>query len=288
MATQYSTTSTLGYLERLDLYNTEKPYASAIKPWNTPGASSSNLSIVNHDIKIHDMRRSKQGFSTDIQGFELGTFPATLTDDELRDQASLRTKYFPEAEEFLKMRYGAELVFIFDATVRNAARREHSSSAVLRSVQVMGASVDVHVDQTPASVYRRLQRQFPHEYQQLKHKRIQVINIWRTLVEPLRDRPLALCDWRSTSPQDFVACDLPAPGYNGEVFQVYHNPAHEWWFASDMCKKEVILIKMYDSDSEKPGSSIAMCAPHSSFKWKDAPGINSPRESMEIRAIIVS
>ncbi|KAG5775283.1 hypothetical protein H9Q73_011044 [Fusarium xylarioides] len=216
MATQYSTTSTLGYLERLDLYNTEKPYASAIKPWNTPGASSSNLSIVNHDIKIHDMRRSKQGFSTDIQGFELGTFPATLTDDELRDQASLRTKYFPEAEEFLKMR------------------------------------------------------------------------IWRTLVEPLRDRPLALCDWRSTSPQDFVACDLPAPGYNGEVFQVYHNPAHEWWFASDMCKKEVILIKMYDSDSEKPGSSIAMCAPHSSFKWKDAPGINSPRESMEIRAIIVS
>ncbi|KAG5789111.1 hypothetical protein H9Q69_011826 [Fusarium xylarioides] len=175
MATQYSTTSTLGYLERLDLYNTEKPYASAIKPWNTPGASSSNLSIVNHDIKIHDMRRSKQGFSTDIQGFELGTFPATLTDDELRDQASLRTKYFPEAEEFLKMRYGAELVFIFDATVRNAARREHSSSAVLRSVQVMGASVDVHVDQTPASVYRRLQRQFPHEYQQLKHKRIQVI-----------------------------------------------------------------------------------------------------------------
>lgn len=87
----------------------------------------------------------------------------------------------------------------------------------------------------------------------------QIVSIWRTLVEPLRDRPLALCDWRTTSPDDYIACDLPAPEYVGEVLQVYHNPAHEWWFASDMSKEEVMLIKMYDSEAENPDNNIAMC-----------------------------
>jgi hypothetical protein len=64
------------------------------------------------------MRHSSETFSTDIQGFEMGRLPTSLTDAELRNQASLRDKYFPEAEKFLKKRYNADSVYIFDATVR--------------------------------------------------------------------------------------------------------------------------------------------------------------------------
>lgn len=117
MTTTYSTKGALGYLDRLELYGTEKPYASAIIPWNTPSAQVSNLSISYHGFNIRDMRCCPEKFSTDIHGFELGVFPTSLTDEELRDQKSLRQKYFPEAEEFLKKRYDAELVHIFDATV---------------------------------------------------------------------------------------------------------------------------------------------------------------------------
>jgi len=107
-------------------------------------------------------------------------------------------------------------------------------------------------------------------------------------VEPLRDHPLAVCDWRTTSPEDYVPCDLPSPKFIGETLEVHHNPSHEWWFASDMSKDEVLVLKMYDSEAEKPGSDVAMCTPHCSFNWESAPGTYDPRESTEVRAILIS
>lgn len=71
--------------------------------------------------------------------------------------------------------------------------------------------------------------------------------------------PLAMCDWRSTTASDYTASDHATPTWEGESLQVYHNEAHQWWFAKLMDENEVLLIKMYDSEAEKPGSEIAMC-----------------------------
>jgi len=79
-------------------------------------------------------------------------------------------------------------------------------------------------------------------------------------VTPLQDHPLAVCDYRSTDPADYIACDVPSPSYVGESYLLHHNPKHDWWFLKEMHKDEVFVIKMYDSDAERPGgSSIAKC-----------------------------
>jgi hypothetical protein len=51
------------------------------------------------------------------------------------------------------------------------------------------------------------------------------------------------------------------PVWEGESLQVHHNPAHQWWFAKRMERDDILLLKMYDSESEaeKPGSGIALC-----------------------------
>ena len=77
---------------------------------------------------------------------------------------------------------------------------------------------------------------------------------------PLQDHPLAVCDYRSTDPADYIACDVPSPSYVGESYLLHHNPKHDWWFLKEMHKDEVFVIKMYDSDAERPGGSpIAKC-----------------------------
>lgn len=84
--------------------------------------------------------------------------------------------------------------------------------------------------------------------------------MWRPLVVPLHDRPLAVCDYRSTDPADYVSCDVPSPEYIGESYLLHHNPKHDWWFLKEMYEDEVFVIKMYDSQAERAGGqSLAKC-----------------------------
>ena len=47
---------------------------------------------------------------------------------------------------------------------------------------------------------------------------------------PVEETPLALCDARSVSPQDWVATDLLYPDRVGEIYDVAHNPAQRWFY----------------------------------------------------------
>ncbi len=84
-------------------------------------------------------------------------------------------------------------------------------------------------------------------------------SIWRPLVFPLEDHPLALCDYRSVEPEDLVPTDLPSPHYEGEMYHLHHNPNHEWWFMRKMEQDETLVIKCYDSEAYIEGSTISKC-----------------------------
>lgn len=73
--------------------------------------------------------------------------------------------------------------------------------------------------------------------------------------------PLALCDWRSTNPEDYTLSDHKTMIWEGESVQVHYSPSHEWWFAKELKKNEVILLKMYDSaaSTSRVDGNIAMC-----------------------------
>jgi len=143
----------------------------------------------------------------------------------------------------------------------------------------------VHVDQTPGSAIRRVTHHLPDDAEDLLKGRVQILNIWRPLFSPLQDHPLALCDYRSTTDDDYVATDLPSPHYEGELFYVKHNKNHRWWFLDSMTRDEALIIKCFDSDG---GSGISKCTPHTSFEWSGTPAGARPRESIEVRALCFS
>lgn len=111
--------STVRYLERLELYKTEKPYEVIFPPVNVAhtGARQTNLLFKSFPVKLRDCSSSTATFSTDIQGFEIDQFPTSLTTQELKDPVAIKEKYFPEVESFLQSKFDAFKICIFDVTV---------------------------------------------------------------------------------------------------------------------------------------------------------------------------
>jgi hypothetical protein len=50
----------------------------------------------------------------------------------------------------------------------------------------------------------------------LAQGRFQILNVWRPLVDPVEDYPLALCDARSLTPADLVDTERRAPNHRGD------------------------------------------------------------------------
>jgi hypothetical protein len=73
-------------------------------------------------------------------------------------------------------------------------------------------------------------------------------SIWRPLFGPLKDWPLAVCDFRSLdASRDLIASDNILPHTVGETYNVLHNKQHEWYYLRDQIPTEILIFKSFDS-----------------------------------------
>lgn len=108
----------LHYLQRLPLYEKEKPYYINWPVFDTPEVEQTNLSHERFDgIQIHDIRGEEEKFKMDVQGFQLVKHKTSLSNDDFEDDTAVREKYYPEMAELAQETLGASLVYIFEHTV---------------------------------------------------------------------------------------------------------------------------------------------------------------------------
>jgi len=277
------------------------------KPWNKVDGPGLSFKLVDKDCLIHDIREKQSEFTTDNSGFAVYKDPAKeklFTDDEI-----VRNEYYAEVDAMLKKRLsGVKKVVMFDHTIRRRVK-----DAPRQPVQ------QVHVDQTPGAAEVRVRRHLPpDEAEELLKGRYQIINVWRPIENPASDFPLAVIDWRSTEPQDFIPTDLLYPkradsvhddddrgkeklpdpnsidsteGYEvrGETLGVAPNEKHKFYYVKDMTPEEVMLLKCFDSRGQGMPNGreyLAVRTPHTAFidpnTPKDAPG----RQSIEVRCLV--
>ncbi|MGQ0836462.1 MAG: CmcJ/NvfI family oxidoreductase, partial [Gammaproteobacteria bacterium] len=105
------------------------------------------------------------------------------------------------------------------------------------------------------------------------------INVWRAIRGPLQSSPLAVCSAASMHARDFLACDLIYADRVGEIYEIAHSAAHEWFYFPDMQRDEALLLLGYDSDR-----ALARVGAHSAFEHPHTPADALPRESIEARA----
>ena len=234
-------------------------------------------------MPIADCRALAEPPDVDGAGFALVARPSAMTD--FYDDDAVRTRYYPEVVALLKDTLGALEVIVFDHNQRSAARAAQGQSGVRTPVDA------AHIDYTPGSGPRRAREILDAAGKAaLVTHRLALVNVWRPIVGPVEDLPLAVCDARSVADGDLVETDihhfgeddLEHPRHSGQIYSVRYNPAHRWYFAAHMQPHEVLLLKNWDS---APGR--ACYTPHSGFKNPAAAAGAPPRESIEVRTLVV-
>ena len=267
--------NTLGTNEHVDAWLTYLAPMST-KPFThkyAPSASEPQRS--GHDfpckVKIRNGRRSAKGFSIDKEGFELVDFPTRVT--HFYDESEIKSIYYPEITHQIKRLTGAARVIISNHIVRAAGRQLRESTST------QGPSWRVHNDFTTSSAPRRVRDLLGEaEAERLLQYRFAVINVWRSLITPLKHMPLALCDAESVQLNDLVTTDLILRGRVSETYRLNYNADHRWYYFPDIQQDEAILIKCYDTDSRR-----ARFTPHAAFDDPATPPDAPPRESIEVR-----
>jgi len=230
-------------------------------------------------VPIQDMRPLAPGLSLDREGFELRTYPTAV--DDLYDDGAIESAYNAEIAALLKHATGADRVAIFDHTRRSDAPAGAANPDGLR-----GPATRVHVDYTPKSGPQRAKDALGEaEVERVLNGggRIVQVNVWRPIAGPVRRTPLALADAESVAPAELVATDQVFPDRIGEIYQLAHGPEQRWYYAPEMERDEVILIKGWDSLDD----GRARFTPHGAFQLPDQDPDAPPRESIETRTYLI-
>ena len=238
------------------------------------------LTLDPRTVAVENGRLRVQPHSLDQEGFTLVPHQSAVAD--FRDPHALATVYRLEMQQLILGLTGADEVVFSALPVCRSTRGARLT--VARQFYGSRPGEFVHVDISAATAVSLAKRCEPkHRNEPLR--RFAHYNMWRAFSPPPQDVPLAVCDSRSVSPSDLVEADavMDIPGkrefsYVGLVIR--YNPRHRWsWFAH-MNRDEILIFKAYDSDSRQPNQ-----VPHTAFQDPTCPPGQTPRASIEMRAI---
>jgi len=296
------TTATFNYIDPATYVESTEAF---VKPWAKVDGPGYSYKFAAHKRQVENLRGHESEFNTDNAGFAVHNYPTK--EKSFTDDKAVREGYYAEVENLLRQKLGGvKKVVIFDHTIR---RRQEGSSR--RPVQ------SVHVDQTPGAAEARVRRHLPAgEVEELLKGRYALINVWRPIENPASDFPLAIIDWRSTAPKDFVKVDLLYPmredtddddrgkervpdvasyasteGYEvkGETYSVAPNEKHRFLYVKDMTPDETMFIKCFDSRGEglpNGRAGLAAATPHTAFEDPATPPDAKARQSIEVRCLV--
>jgi cephamycin C biosynthesis protein len=245
------------------------------------------------EVEIADLRKATCQPTLHAAGFERLPQPTGVDQCELaaREESALNA-YQEEMAAVLKVRTGADMVVIFDATSRFQDTTDPPAGPN------QSAHLRVHVDQNPRSAHARVDLHAGVA----KHwplRRFQIINLWRPLLAPVLNYPLALCDCRTVDvAADLVATKLQFPPWlkDCENYSVMYSPNHRWFYWSTLTPDEILIFKCYDSASrslaiangelDRPSLlDVAGLCPHTAVFDPAGPTDGRLRTSLELRAL---
>ncbi|KAH7409369.1 methyltransferase CmcJ [Cadophora sp. MPI-SDFR-AT-0126] len=267
-------TTSLNFLQRLDLYKHEKPFEILMDiPKDAPDQRHFNTKFEAREHIIRDMRICHEAFTLDKNGFTVRKFHSSFDTEGTIDRKRVEEFYLPEVEKLIRENVaGVDQLFFFEWRLRggDVQINEGDRLDINDFAQWITPAQVVHVDQSPSAVLNRVQLHMKEEAEYLLQGRVRIINVWKPIESPVEDFPLAVCDSSSMELDDLVECDYIRKKVTGATLYAHFNPNQKW------CSRSI-------------GDSIAdwiLGCPHSAFKHPQYQEGLPKRKSIEVRALV--
>ncbi|MWV26724.1 CmcJ/NvfI family oxidoreductase [Aurantiacibacter rhizosphaerae] len=253
----------IGYCERTE----KRPYFYA----NAHEKDFVPLAAV--EVAITDARGRK--CSLDVEGFTLVEHASAVAD--LTDLDEVMRTHSGEIVELLTALTGCDHVAM-------------TPMGILRFSEKAGTNADhdnshparfIHVDMAKEPAAAARAQAAPEGREVIRSAQY---NVWRVLSDPPQDVPLGLCDFTSLQDGDLLPCRAifdpldGSPEWGFPNYLLAHNPAHRWFYYSNMHRGEALVFKTSESDPD-----CAQLMPHGAFDNPLAPPDAAPRISLEMR-----
>jgi hypothetical protein len=263
-----------------------------------PGVEHNTGRYEPHTVKVRDGRAIKDHFRLDTHGFQLLDQPSAVRD--FFDKDEVERVYPGEVERHIKAITGATSVATMGWMVRTSGDLKKFHREPVAGYQHRGGvqppAGEAHVDTAPDRADGVAQMNYARHFPNGKgYSRFIYASYWRCFSEPPQDVPLAVCDFRSVARNDeetntlFIVDKIPdeetmlgpmpnedtVPG--ASIFRF--NPAHRWWYFSNMTRDEALYLKFHDSDQGR-----AWRTPHTAFRDASFPDAKE-RSSIEFRTV---
>ena len=230
-----------------------------------------------HEMAITDGWSRADSFSLDREGFALKEFRNAF--ERFDNDDAVRSDFYAPVAEFVRTSVGARRAIVFDHTIRSKVN-EQQQTAEHTTTQRAPVMI-VHCDYTPVSGPLRVRQLLPDEADALLKRRVAFYNFWKPLKRRVEEKPLAMCDVTSASPDDMLKMSLRYRERTGEIFVMRHSTAHRWWYFPKMTPENVVLLKTYESETDGRARFLG----HSAFEDPNTPPDALVRESIEIRTM---
>lgn len=225
------------------------------------------------EVAIADARG--RGCTLDREGFTLVEHASAVAD--LTDLKAVAEAHSGEIAELLRRVTGCDAVVmtpfgILRFSEKSGANAAHDNSHPARFV---------HVDMAKEAAAAARAKSAPDGRTVVRSAQY---NVWRSLAGGTQDVPLGLCAYPSLAAGDLLDCDAifdpldGSPEWGFPNYLLAHNPAHRWYYYSDMTPAEAIVFKTSESDPER-----AQLMPHGAFDNPLAGADAPPRVSLEMR-----
>jgi hypothetical protein len=262
-----------------------------------PGVERNTGQYDAHTVSIRDGRGQEGQFNLDVHGFVLKRRPSQVVD--FFDREQVERLYPQEVIDTVHDLTGATRVAPLGWMVRTSgdlSRQRSPTAGYTHRGGVQPPAGEAHVDFTPERAVPRARALYEKTFPDGKgYSRFIASSLWRSFSPPPQDFPLAVCDARSVGMDEgvpnglFIVDRIPAEQdlvaarsdeQSAPAAAIFHfNPAHRWWYFSNMTRDEVLLFKFHDSDPAK-----ALRTPHTAFRDVSFPDARI-RESIEFRTI---
>lgn len=218
-------------------------------------------------VEIDDARLLQRPPTLNDYGFQLVQSQTSLT--EMPQEEDIQAQGFSEVNAAILLATGAAQVIIFDHTIRTSAPDKC----------VRGTASHAHNDYTPKSFLQKLSDLGIEP----AGRRIQELNAWRPLREPVKVAPLALADGRTVKNNQLIECALVYPDREGEIYELAYAASQRWFYFPEMVRDELLLFKGFDSAE----NAAAKLCPHSAFRHPNEEATWPARLSIEFRTIVI-